>query len=332
MTAEAAGVIIRDRGDRREITITGPHMDMCGFREDTETFETRFSMEFLESLRALGGVEYFKDEINRSEDPAYILEPMREALCPLVDLGSGVVMDFGCGGGGSSVCLCRLGAREVHGVEIDESLVRLARLRARDSGFGDTVTVHHFERTDHLPFDDGAFDVVICNAVLEHIHPRDRGAHLREVWRTLAAGGFLFVFETPNRLWPMDGHTTGLPFIPYLPVRLARRYAILFSERVGPHDSVEDLIARGIRGVTYWEIKRRLAGSTYVPNNDIARYFGSALPGESTLKRMMKAVARSGYRILEGTVCRVPQIPVAALLPRLSLCFKKDSVERSDVT
>lgn len=316
-------VIIRDRGDLREVTITGPHMDMHGFRDDTETFETHFGMEFLECLGAVGGAEYFKDEINRSEEPPYILEPMREALCPLVNLGGGTVMDFGCGGGGSSVCLCRLGAREVHGVEIDAGLARLARLRARDCGFEDAITVHHFERTDRLPFDDGAFDVVVCNAVLEHIHPRERGTHLREVWRTLAKGGLLFVFETPNRLWPIDGHTTGLPFVPYMPVRLARRYAILFSRRVGPRDSVEDLIARGIRGVTFWEIERRLTGSTYVPNDDIARYFGSALSGESSLKRMTKTLARRGYRALERTVCRVPHVPVAALLPRLSLCFRK---------
>ena len=319
----AARVVFDDRGDRRVVTVSGPHMDMCGLRDDTETFETRFSMEFLELLLALKGPVYFKDEINRSEAPAYIEEPMREMMRPIVALDGASIMDFGCGAGGSSVCLGRLGATEVHGVEIDGGLARLARLRVRDSGFEDAITVHHFERTDPLPFDDGGFDIVICNAVLEHIHPRMRGAHLGEMWRVLKRGGFLFVFETPNRIWPIDGHTTGLPFVPYLPVGLARRYAILFSRRVGRDDSVEDLIDRGIRGVTYREIKRRLPGCAYVPNNDIARYFGSAPAGESPLRRSAKAAARAGYTILEATACRVLRVPVAALLPRLSLCFRK---------
>ena len=106
-------VTIEDRGDGRVVTVTGPHMDMGGFRDDTETFETHFSTEFLELLLSLKGLAYFKDEINRSEAPAYIFEPMREMLCPLVELGNAAIMDFGCGGGGSTVCLCRLGATEV---------------------------------------------------------------------------------------------------------------------------------------------------------------------------------------------------------------------------
>lgn len=324
MVDGASRVSFADRGGRRVVTVSGPHMDMCGLRDDTETFETHFSVEFLELLLALKGPVYFKDEINRSAVPAYIEEPMREMFGPIARLGGTAIMDFGCGAGGSTACLCRLGATEVHGVEIDGALARLARLRARDSGIGDAITIHHFERTDKLPFDDGAFDIVICNAVLEHIHPRLRGAHLREVWRVLKGGGFLFVFETPNRLWPIDSHTTGLPLVPYLPVGLARRYAIRFSRRVSRDDSVEELIERGIRGATYWEISRHLAGGRYMPNNDIDRYFGHAPAFESPLKRSLKAAARVGYRLLEGTVCRALRVPVAALLPGLSLCFRKE--------
>lgn len=324
MTGNAARVSFRDHGDRRVVTISGPHMDMRGVRDDTETFETHFSVEFLELLLALKGPMYFKDEINRSDVTAYIEEPMREMFSSIVELGGGTIMDFGCGGGGSTVCLCRLGATEVHGVEIDGALARLARLRARDCGLGDAVTIHHFERTDALPFDGGTFDIVICNAVFEHIHPRLRGAHLGEIWRVLKGGGFLFIFETPNRLWPIDGHTTGLPFVPYLPVGLARRYAIRFSRRVGRDDSVEGLIERGIRGVTYWEISRRLPGGRYIPNNDIDRYFGCAPGFESPLKRSLKAVVRVGYHLLERTACRALRVPVAALLPGLSLCFRKE--------
>ena len=224
-----------------------------------------------------------------------------------------------------------LPARRDRGVEIDGGLARLARLRIRDSGIGDAAVVHHFERTDALPFEEGRFDIVICNAVLEHIHPHRRGAHLREIWRVLKPGGLFFVFETPNRHWPIEGHTTGLPFVPYLPLGLARRYAILFSRRVNRHDSVEDLIDRGIRGVTFREITRRLPGCEYIPNNDIARYFGYSPAPESLLKRSAKALARAGYLFLEATLCRMLCIPGAAFLPRLSLCFRKQAAAPADM-
>ena len=112
----SCNVVIEDRGDRRVVTIDGPHFDMAGLRRDRETFETSYSREVIELMHGLKGSQYLKDEIDRGEEPAYIRSPLEAAIRPIVDLKGKVVLDFGSGCGASSINLCRIGADEVHGI------------------------------------------------------------------------------------------------------------------------------------------------------------------------------------------------------------------------
>lgn len=64
-----------------------------------------------------------------------------------------------------------------------------------------------------LPFQDGEFDVVFCNAVLEHVGDRAKQrAFLSEILR-VGRGAFV---TTPNRWYPVETHTA-LPLLHYLP-------------------------------------------------------------------------------------------------------------------
>ncbi len=67
-------------------------------------------------------------------------------------------------------------------------------LRIRWEQAGVEVVKH--DLAEPFPYADGAFDLVICNAVIEHLH----GTHahvFREAFRVLRPGGS-FVFTTPN--------------------------------------------------------------------------------------------------------------------------------------
>jgi SAM-dependent methyltransferase len=78
-----------------------------------------------------------------------------------------------------------------------------------------------------LPFDDGAFDIVFSNAVIEHVGPRD--AQRRFVDEALRVAGRAFI-TTPNRWFPIEVHTR-LPFVHWLPTRAAHRtYDVLGKE------------------------------------------------------------------------------------------------------
>jgi SAM-dependent methyltransferase len=70
-----------------------------------------------------------------------------------------------------------------------------------------------------LPFEDGEFDVVFSNAVVEHVGDRERQRQF--VSEALRVGRRVFI-TTPNRWFPVEVHTM-LPLVHWLPDRGAHR-------------------------------------------------------------------------------------------------------------
>jgi SAM-dependent methyltransferase len=68
-----------------------------------------------------------------------------------------------------------------------------------------------------LPFEDGAFDIVFSNAVVEHVGGRERQRKL--VSEAIRVGRCAFV-TTPNRRFPLEVHTR-LPLVHWLPDRMS---------------------------------------------------------------------------------------------------------------
>lgn len=87
-----------------------------------------------------------------------------------------------------------------------------------------------FARADaeNLPFVDGSFDIVICNHVYEHTDHADR--LLGEINRILSNTGVCY-FAGPNKYELFEPHY-GLPFLSWLPRKLADRYMRLTGKGV----------------------------------------------------------------------------------------------------
>jgi SAM-dependent methyltransferase len=68
-----------------------------------------------------------------------------------------------------------------------------------------------------LPFEDGQFDIVFSNAVIEHVGGRER--QRRFVSEAIRVGRRVFL-TTPNRRFPIEVHTR-LPLVHWLPDALA---------------------------------------------------------------------------------------------------------------
>lgn len=96
------------------------------------------------------------------------------------------ILDAGSGGGRNLVWLRAQGGRP-HAVDRDPARIEDLRAQGFDAEHAQVAEV------DDLPFDEGAFDVVLCNAVLHFA--RDTAhfdAMVRELGRVLAPGGLFF--------------------------------------------------------------------------------------------------------------------------------------------
>ena len=102
--------------------------------------------------------------------------------------------------------------------------VTVANLAARDMRRDGLPWVRADGRL--LPFRDGAFDIVFCNSVLEHV-PDESGRHAMA--REIARVGRGYCVQTPNRWFPIEAHTLtpGFHFLPRSwQARLARNLTV----------------------------------------------------------------------------------------------------------
>ena len=263
---------------------------------------------------------YVCDEIRREEDPVYVEHAMRHEVLGYVepaDFAGKRVLDFGCGSGASTMVLCRLLPRcELVGVELEERLLRIARLRALHFG-RQHVRFLRSPSGDEFPEGLGGFDYIVLSAVYEHLLPHERRTLLPRLWSHLKPGGVLFLNQTPHRYSPIEWHTTGLPLINYLPAGLALRAARRFSSNVGHDAGWETLLRMGIRGATVGEILGILRGCgspiLLEPRKEIGDAIDLWYGKLSRRGAALKQAARALLKLLKpvGGIHLVPQLALA---------------------
>lgn len=102
------------------------------------------------------------------------------------------VLDLGCAGGFMAEAMAQRGA-QVTGIDPAKEAIAAARSHAAQSGLDIRYDTGMGEA---LPYDDAAFDAVVCVDVLEHVS--DLEQVLQGVARVLKPGG-LFFYDTINR-------------------------------------------------------------------------------------------------------------------------------------
>jgi len=125
------------------------------------------------------------------------------------------VADVGCGAGTQCRIWAVLGHR-VHGVDINEPLILLARERAKQ---GELDVRYEVGTATALPWPDGSMDVCLLPALLEHVP--DWQCCLREVARVLRPNGLLYL-DTTNVLCPIQ-EEFNLPLYSWYP-GIVKRY------------------------------------------------------------------------------------------------------------
>jgi len=112
-----------------------------------------------------------------------------------VSVKKGTALDFGCGVGRLTQALCQYFERCI-GVDIAGSMIKLAWKYNR---FGDRCHYLVNDVGDLRMFEDGHFDFIYSNIVLQHIPSEYSTHYIREFVRLLSPGG-MAVFQMPSHV------------------------------------------------------------------------------------------------------------------------------------
>jgi len=208
--------------------------------------------------------------------------------------------------------------------DTDAAFVDLTRAKVDELGLSVVREVRHLDQdaTRRLPWADGAFDLVLAVGVVEHLPVRWRRAQVDEYYRVLAPGGHIAILDTPNRWFPLETHSVGLPLVQWLPARLAWRYARLGRPRSYRGVSFDEFVADGTgwRNATFADC---LPSSGRAGLADLTEPAGYGLrffrdTARSRTRRALLPVFAAAARALE-MLGRPPSLA----LPYLNLVFKK---------
>lgn len=209
---------LADLGDRRVLTVDG------------RAHETRYSARVVQLLVERKGARraplYFPFKEERAR---LFLDPLLRYL-----RGRGArdvsVLEVGASFGHMTEYLAEQPEiAEIHCFDTDPAFVDIVRAKVEEQDLRKVKDVLLFgnDETRRLPWPDARFDLVLVVGVVEHLPARNRRAQVDEYYRVLAPGGHIGILDTPNRLFPLETHSIGLPLVQWLPPRLAYAYARL---------------------------------------------------------------------------------------------------------
>ncbi len=213
--------------------------------------------------RWVGGYVDYEWEHLRPVLAAYGLDPTGKA-----------VLEFGCNYGASGIVLARLGAK-VTGVDVDPDNIRLAKANIAMNGADAAMTALHVADTRTMPFEDGSFDLVIANSVLEYVAPDQLDEVMAEIYRVMKPGGQMLVLGTASRFAPREVHS--------------RRWLVNYLPRVIDRMAGKDWQ----RGLKPWQLAGSLHGRFTVTAKDSWIAARSGVHGKPTVPvRLVNRLAR----------------------------------------
>jgi SAM-dependent methyltransferase len=234
MPAETFRIV--DRGDHRILTVGG--------RDYRTYYSERVLRMLVERKGERRAVLYLDFKRTRGE---LFLAPLfaRLRACGAAKLS---LLEVGCSFGHMTEYIAEQPeVAAVYGFDTDPAFVAITRAKVEELRLRTVREVRQLstEDTCTLPYPDAAFDVVLVVGVVEHLPTRTRRQQVDEYYRVLAPGGHIAILDTPNRWFPLETHSVGLPLVQFLPASAAYRYARLLRPRAFRDVPYAEFVADG---------------------------------------------------------------------------------------
>jgi SAM-dependent methyltransferase len=226
------------------------------------------------------------------------------------------ILDFGCGEGHSlGVLLDIFPKAQFVGADIDTGLLATCTKRF---GKNPRVTLIELSAPTAIGTIESDFDIIQLNAVFEHLLPGERKKLMPDLWGRLRRNGYLVLTETPWRWFPVETHTTSLPFVNYMPDQFAL-WAV--RRRHSKNLSWRDALKYGVRGATVREIIACIGAG----NGALERVQPRAPDARDMLEVWWRGdIRRTGVKALTYWVLRLLQRGTGIVLsPWVNLVLRK---------
>jgi 2-polyprenyl-3-methyl-5-hydroxy-6-metoxy-1,4-benzoquinol methylase len=269
-------------------------------------------------------------ELHRFLKDSYVNKSLIEYLISRkINVKDKNILEFGCRDGSSFISFLFLGAGKIVGMDIDDKVIELSKMIYSDLGLN-KIEYRLNKIGEPLSIEDEEFDIVSCNAVLEHIHPDERTEYIKELQKKVKPGGYFIVSDTPNKLWIKDGHTTGIWFLNYLPFKIkcwlgskTKRY-----KNVKPND-YEYWIEQGVEAVTFSSINKSFNKTEWNNNDDMKfkkEYKAQILNDKKRnfLKIIYRYLLFFFAYIIDLFYLKPKKFPSLAISPSLVFSFRKN--------
>jgi SAM-dependent methyltransferase len=302
-----------DLGDRRVLTVDG--------REHATRYSERVVRMLIERKGARRAPPYFSYKETRGR---HFLGPLFRYLRTRGARNLSV-LEIGCSFGHMTEYVAEQPeVGELYTLDTDPAFVAMTRAKVEELGLARVRDVAQFanDETRRLPYPDARFDLILAIGVIEHLPLRNRRAQVDEYYRVLARGGHIVILDTPNRLFPLETHSVGLPLIQWLPPRPAYWYARLGRPRKFRDVRYEAFVADGTGWVnaTLWDCLPSTGMRGLLDVTEEAGYgwrFFSETARSRTRRTLLPLFA------VTCAALRAAGQPPSLCLPYLNLLFRK---------
>jgi peptidoglycan/xylan/chitin deacetylase (PgdA/CDA1 family)/SAM-dependent methyltransferase len=289
---------------------------------DGKEYRTHYSKRVIQMLVDRKGIHRTPPYLSFKETRRRFLDPLFRYF-EARGVGNLKVLEVGCSFGHFTEYLNEQAAiSEIRTFDVDRAFVEITRAQVEDLGLTKVREVRHLttDETRRLPFDDGQFDLVLAIGVVEHLPFEGRHRYVDSYYRVLKTGGFVGFFDTPNRFFPFETHSVGLPGVQWLPPELAFGYAKALGKLRGVSFSEFTRPGTAWRNASYYEC---LPKSRMIEVRDLTEEIGY---GYGFFKEHVRSrKGKLALPVLAGlqTLARWLDVPPSFFLPYLNLVFQK---------
>ena len=304
---------LEDRGGERVLTVDG--------RAHRTYYSEAVLRRLIERKGARRAAPYltFKDTRGRHFLPRLFAYLAGEGTRDLA------VLEVGCSFGHMTEYLAEQPlVKTIDTFDVDGDFVAITRAKVAELGLGKVRQVLHLSdvETQRLPFPDTTFDLVLAIGVIEHLPAAGRHRHVDEYYRVLAPGGHIAILDTPNRAFPLETHTVGLPGVQWLPPRLAYRYARALRSRTFRATGFEEFVASAWRNASLRQCLPSIGASGLVDVTEAAGYGWTFF--RDTARSRARRTALPVFAVAVAAL-RAFGRPPSLALPYFNLVFRRDS-------